>query len=174
MAIEVITGPAGSSPQGAGQFTLPPNFDTRKFAAKWVLKGNEVSAAAEREYIIGTNLTADGWAVWKDGEDGNGVKGKPHTAHVKKGEHILLFRPRSIQNAVNAIYGNVGKQRMMAEKKGHTIGGESVRDSGLLGEEKIAKVLGSEGLQGEEGDVQLNPVNLEEPVVHAEELQTAG
>lgn len=171
MAIELISGPAGAGIQGAGQFTLPVNFDQSEHAAKWVKKGNAVNAAAEREYIVGTRMTADGWAIWKDGA--TATTGKPHTVHVASGEYILLFRPKSIQNAVNAIYGNVGKERMMSEKKGEQMAGAAVNDPGMLGEDKLARVIGSEGLAGEDGDVKLNPVDFGQRV-QAPELQTAS
>jgi hypothetical protein len=165
MAIEFLP-KSESSVKGAGPFTLPANFDTKQHAAKWVKKGPAVQAAAEREYILGTRMTADGWAVWKDG-------GKPHTITITSGEHILLFRPKAIQDAVNAIYGNVGKERMMSEKKGHTVAGEAKADPGLLGEDTLTKQLGGEGVADEDGDVKLNKVDFGERVEQPE-LQTAS
>jgi hypothetical protein len=150
MAIQILDTPQGQS--RAGIFTLPADFDTKKFASKWVKRGAAADAViGQREHIVGTNFTADPWEVWRDG------KNKPHSNKAKDGEYVLLCRPRQIQDEVNAIYGNVGKQRQLAEKRGETAGGVQVLDPGFLGDDRLSKVIGSEG-SAQDGEVILNKV----------------
>jgi len=171
MAIEILEPSLFGGAEAAGQFTLPSNFDATRFAAKWVKVGNAVAAAQQREHLVGTRLTADGWTVWKDGD--SPTSGKPHKVHVASGEHVLLFRPRPIQEAVNAIYGNVGKERMLSEKKGETTGGVPINDPGMLSEATLNRALGSEGLPEEDGDVKFNRVEEVSRHVGTSVLETA-
>lgn len=150
MAIEFIEGPKTST--GAGVFTLPPEFDTKKYVSQWTKKGTATEAACQRQPIVGTRMSADAWAIWKNPETK-----KPHSVTISTGEHILLFRPREIQQAVNAIYGNIGKERQLAEKRGETMGGVAINDPGLLSDERIAKVTGSREPDG--GEVIMNKVD---------------
>lgn len=160
MAIEIVRMPKGMHETQAGPLSLPPWFDRRKWAAKWVKEGPEVEAAREREWLVGTEgVTADGWQPALDSNK------KPHKIVLSKGTYVLLCRPQEIQQAVNAIYGNVGKERLMQERRGETTGGVPTNDPGLLSDERLAKVLGPDQL--EEGDVILNKV----PDVRRVELQ---
>lgn len=156
MGIEILSVPRGTRQiTSAGPLTLPVGFDHKKHAAKWVRVGPMVAAAAEREHLVGTeNVTADGWQVWKDGE--NAVAGKPYKVALASGEHVLLFRDKAVQEAVNAIYGNIGKERMSQERRGETTGGIPTSDSGMLNDDRLSRVIGKEPL--EEGDVKLNKV----------------
>lgn len=152
MGIQVIQGPGVVLGETPGPLNLPPSFDRKKFAAKWVLQGPAVDAAAEREWIPGTKVTADGWQVWRDPSTK-----KPFLVALQKGKHVLLCRPKKVQEAVNAICGNLGKSRLQAERKGETIMGAAPNDPGMLSDERIAKGTGQrEDL--EEGDVQMNHV----------------
>lgn len=154
MGIQMISRPKGQPIETAGPLNLPPSFDREKYAAKWVKEGPAVAAAGEREWIPGTSMTADGWQVWRDGK--TPADGKPCRVPLASGPHILLYRLRSVQNDVNAICGNVGKERLMSERRGETSGGVPREDPGLLSDARIATVLGPE--KQEEGDVVLNPV----------------
>lgn len=156
MAIEILSVPRNQSQiTSAGPLTLPVGFDSKLHAAKWVKTGPLVAAAQEREHLVGTNnVTADGWQVWKDGK--NAVDGKPYKVALQSGEHTLLFRPREIQDAVNAIYGNIGKERMQQERRGETTGGIPTSDAGMLSDDRLSRVIGKEPL--EEGDVTMNQV----------------
>lgn len=166
MAIQLLAGPAGSH-SAAGPMNLPPSFDKEKFAAKWVKEGPDVQAAAEREWILGTNLTADGWEVWKD------AQGRPHKVALRSGTYIVLHRSAVVQKDVNAIYGNIGKERLMQEKSGQTTGGVPTTDPGLLSDDRIAKVTGVREDLGE-GDVKLNPVGpVERQQIKSPVLQTS-
>lgn len=152
MAIELLQGPLNGDDKAAGLFSLPPGFDTKRFAAKWVKSGNAVKAAQEREHILGTRMTADGWGIWKS----DGAAGKPYSVNAASGEYILLCRPREIQEATNAIYGNVGKERMLQEKRGETTGGVPVTEPGILGDEQLARVIGRE--DQDDGQIVFNTV----------------
>lgn len=48
-----------------GRFSLPPEFDSVRFASAYKMKGNEVLAAQREEPVLGTGYVADGWTVWK-------------------------------------------------------------------------------------------------------------
>lgn len=157
MGIQMISMPKGkrfSAQDGAGPLPLPDTFDREKFAAKWVKQGQAVEVAKEREWIVGTQLTADGWEVWKDEDD------KPCIRQLASGPHILLCRLASVQKDVNAIYGNVGKERlkMNRNRQQETTGGIPVNDPGLLDDNQLSKVDGPSN-QDEEGDVKMNPVS---------------
>lgn len=103
------TGPAGSN---AGIFQLPVDFDATKFSANWVPVGPSVEKAQGLQPILGTNKAAEGWSVWKY-PNGHKTAGKPHKASTSKGEYMLMFRPKPISDAVNAIYGNVSKRHLV-------------------------------------------------------------
>lgn len=171
MAIQILQTPAGFGNETPGPLNLPASFDRKAYAAKWVKEGPAVAAAAEREYIIGTQYTADGWLVWRDGK--TPADGKPHTVHLQSGRHVLLFRDRTVQDAVNAICGNVGKARLSQERSGQTIGGQEPSDSGMLSDDRLAKTIGRDNL--EEGDVRMNPVpGMEGTRVQKPALETAA
>ncbi len=167
MPIEMLRGPASS--QTAGMFSLPTCFKTEKFAAQWSKVGPDADKAMEKQHIIGTNLTADGWQIYRDKDK------KPVKRASQNGDYVLMFRPKEIQNAVNAIYGNVGYERMVQEKKGETVGGVPVSDFGMLNEAAIVKATG-ENLSEQDRGVVMNPVPKELIASHVEvaPLETAA
>lgn len=155
MPIIMHKSPTGAGPIQPGPLMLPPWFDSKKYAAKWVKVGPAVQAAAEREWIPGTSLTADGWIVARDSSK------KPCKVSLQSGIHVLLCRDAAVQKAVNAICGNVGKQRMLQERAGETLatlGGEVGEDPGMLSDERLSKVLGRERDAEDDGAVIMNPV----------------
>ncbi len=134
MGIEFMSGPVEN--HTAGDFVLPSSFDTKLHAAQWTLEGPEVEKAKARQFLVGSKgLTADGWQVYKD--DGKLVK-RP----TSKGVYVLMFRSRDVQDAVNAIYGNISKERMMQEKRGETTGGVPIVDKGMLREDEVLRATG--------------------------------
>lgn len=168
MGIQLISAPKGSpSNEPPGPMSLPAEFDRKKFASKWVKQGPAVDAAREREWIPGTQLTADGWEVWKNEE------GKPFTVALLSGVYILLHRFKAVQEAVNAICGNIGKERLLQEKRGETTGGVLISDTGMLSDEKLSKTIGKEEM--EEGVVKFNDVpNVERDRVEAPAARTTS
>lgn len=169
MGIRILKAPRGAAGETFGPLNLPVAFDRQKFAAKWVKEGPAVAAAAEREWIPSTKMTADGWEVWRDPETN-----KPHKVALQSGVHILLCRDLVVQQAVNAICGNIGKERLSNERKGETVAGQAPSDSGMLSDDKLNKVMGME--EEAEGDVTPNPVPGETngPRVTKSTLHTVG
>lgn len=47
------------------KFALPPSFDARRFASKWVEQGPQVQEAMQPQIIQSANVAADGWQVFK-------------------------------------------------------------------------------------------------------------
>lgn len=165
MGLQLISSPQGTN-ETPGPLNLPSTFDRNRFAAKWVKEGQQVAAASVRESIPGTKITADGWTVWKDEDD------KPCKVPLQNGNYVLLFRDKAVQDGVNAICGNVGKQRMLAEHRGETTGGLPTNDPGLLSDEKL-KRAGYREPDEEEGEVILNEVpDVERDQVEAPTLVT--
>lgn len=125
---------APNSEPNAGIFNLPTDFNRRDHAALWAKQGAETEARTQREHLEGTNFSADGWAVWKDKKD------KICTVATRKGDvYVLMFRKRTIQDNVNAIYGDVSKRRVIAEHAGETVGGQALRDSGMISDEQLSR-----------------------------------
>lgn len=154
MGIQITQAPLGRAATPPGPLQLPEWFDVDKYAAKWVKVGPAVAAAAEREWIPGTQATADGWIVARHPKEKT-----PCKVSLQSGIHVLLCRPIAVQRAVNAICGNVGKQRMLQERAGETLGalgGEVTEDPGMLSDERLSKVLGRDDL--EDGAVVMNPI----------------
>lgn len=157
MAIEILEFPRGTGADLGGPLALPQGFDTKAHAAGWFKEGPSAEAATQRQFLTGTQrVTADGYVVWKD-SPGDPTKGKPYKVTLQSGVYVLMYRPRDIQNAVNAIFGNVGKEMLAQERRGETLGGIPVQP-GMLNEERLAKTIGREALSDEEGDVKMNPV----------------
>lgn len=155
MGIEVLQGPKGSrvADQNAAEFNLPPEFDRQKWSAYWVEDGPKVQEVAQREWLNGaSNVTADGWEVWK------GPDKKPRKVVSGKKTYVLTCRLRSVQNSVNAIYGNVGKLRAMAEKREDPVAVDGRRDPGVLGDARLQRIMGQSEID-HEGEVVLNKVD---------------
>lgn len=164
MGIQILQQP--ESEVDAGIFNLPNEFDREAYASRWVAMGNAVEKAKERQPLIGTRLTADGWQVFTE-------KGKPVKRSTDKGgEFVLMFRPREVQDAVNAIYGNVGKERMIMHKKGESTSGGVPLTPGLLTEEQVARQTG-ERVSEEDGGVKFNPIPIIDGTLEVAPLQTS-
>lgn len=124
--IQLLSGPSAQS--NAGVFNLPPGFDSKRFSANWVKEGGEVESAKQRETILGTQMTADGWEIYK-GKDGKAIK----AISGKNGTYVLMFRPIAVTANVNAIYGNVGKHVARAEQQAGVVSlSENGQDSGMM------------------------------------------
>lgn len=155
MAIQITARPIGYN-MADGPLTPPKEFKFKQHAAKWVKEGTDVDAAAEREYLLGTQYTADGWQVWKDSS------GRPFRKTLKSGVYVLLYRDRAVQDSVNAIYGNVGKQRLMEERQQAPQVTPEGAPSQVLDDATLARVIGKdESSEWGEGDVKLNAVSVE-------------
>lgn len=137
MGIELLS--AADAQRGtAGRFQLPVGFNEKKWAASWVAK-RDVNSKQQRQHLLGAGATADGWTVYK-GEDGDE---KITEVEVSEGKFVLMIRPRDVQNAVNAIFGNVGKVMADNERRGNTVAGAALQDAGMLPESKLRQVIGA-------------------------------
>lgn len=153
-----VLGTPGHTPN-AGFFTLPVEFNSRHHAAQWVKKGPAVDRAQQVQPIIGTQFGSDGWSVWKYPE-GHKLKGRPAEVTLASGQYILMFRPIGVQQASNAIYGNVSKRHLIKEQAGHTIGGQPITDPGILNDERLTMGTGIREFGEESFQMPLNPEPL--------------
>lgn len=142
----------------AGIFQLPTDFDKKTLSANWVQKGAAVDAAKMPVPIIGTNYGAEGYQVWQYPK-GHKLAGRPCEVATKGGSYILMFRPLTVTQQVNAIYGNVSKRHLIQEQSGRTIAGQPIIDPGMLSDERIRKATGIKEFGGDdEFSVEMNLV----------------
>lgn len=152
MAIETIKTPHQTA--DAGIFNLPPEFDTTQFASEWVEKG-QVNFKQQRQVLAGTKYTADGWSVWKKES-----KDRPTVVTGSNSkEYVLMCRPTVIQKQVNAIFGNVSKQKINQEIQGAVTARSegAANDPGIIPEERLKTILpGEDARAAEDSAMTLN------------------
>lgn len=162
MGLELLREPAGTNGVGpdAGMFTLPPEFDQKLYSAEWVDEGM-VEMKKQRQHLPQTGgLTADGWEPFKKA-------GKPVFVTISKGrKFFLMFRPKALQDQVNAAYGNVSKELLRREIRGETLTVPTpagtlaqVQDPGMLTEARLKSEMGGMS-ETSEGDTQPNKVQV--------------
>jgi len=161
-------GPPGSN---AGIFQLPVQFDTTKFSANWVAKGPSVDKAQALQPILGTNKAAHGWEVWKYPK-GHTNAGKPHSTSTSKAEYVLMFRPKGISEAVNAIYGNVSKRHLVRHQtEAIPVAPAATGDHSVLSD----AALRQSGIRDFGDDYAMNiPQNPETPAPQVEAPESVG
>lgn len=115
--IRIIEGP---SPASGGMFQLPPKFDRTRYSAQWEEEGPKAEALLQPQHLMGLNLVADGWAIWKDPETG---QDRRVTSGSGK-KYILLCRPAEIQDEINALYGDKSKADIYKAQTGEVIPNE--------------------------------------------------
>lgn len=160
-----------SKEPNSGIFTLPLDFDKKAHVSEWVKKGPEVDAKKGPQPIIGTNYGSEGWQVWLY-PPGHKMSKRPCEVATKTGPYILMFRPKAVQEQVNALYGNVSKQHLIREQSGESIAGQQITDSGILSDERIKQATGITEFGGDEPKIQMNPVRLS-PRIEAPPAATA-
>jgi hypothetical protein len=154
LGIEKFTAPSGFV--NRGRFSLPPEFDSQKFSAKWVEHGPKVVMAQDKEVIQSEGVRVPGWAVWKDS------KGKPCLRTVSKGAFVLMFQPKALRQAINKIRGNQSRRRMVKEAKGETVTANPQDDKGVLSAQKLQEMgIESSSEPAFEGDVTFNDLSSE-------------
>lgn len=158
MGIEILERPVSDS--NAGIFTLPAEFDSKRFAAHWVKKGQAVNVASQREHLLGTQFTADGWTIWKKPGGGN----TPTVVPTSTGDYILMCRPKEVQDQVNKIYGNVSIQRLLSEKQTSAQAAQQPGASGMLSDEQLRAAGYKDQQMQDEAGFTLNRVNFAERV----------
>lgn len=126
-----------------GPLSLPEGFDSKLFVGKWVKQGAEVHKAGQSERFPLAGVQAKGWEVWK------GPRGAICKRALSSGTFVLMFRPRILQQAVNKLYGNNSRLRMMQEANGETVGAEPIQDRGILTNSTLSQIpgLGREGAE---------------------------
>lgn len=149
---------------GAGALSTPAEFDNARFAAAWYKEGSEVLQAQGRQFLTGTNYSAEGWAVWKfpneievpsekEGEkpkkEKHPMAGQPHKVPLTGGIYMLMFRPAEVQHAVNVAYGRVSRDRIKRELQGESVAG-SARANGMLTDRELTRVMGAESSESGE------------------------
>ena len=127
-----------------GKLDLPPAFDNKRYACKWVKKGVNTSKAQQPQHVAGTQYKADGWVPYKDP--------KTKTFHIRTlsdGAYVLMVRPLILQQTLQRLNGNLSRTRMEYEIKGQTIAGEANEDTGMLPHEVLARIpgLGQVGME---------------------------
>lgn len=160
-----------SKEPSAGVFTVPQDFDKQRNAIQWAKKGPEVDALRGPQPIIGTNYGAEGWQVWLH-PPGHKLAKRPFEVATKTGIYILMYRPKPVQEQVNALYGNVSKQHLVREQAGEQIGGQLVTDAGILSDARIKQATGITEFGGDEPRIIMNTVQLS-PRVEAPAAATA-
>lgn len=97
----------------SGQLALPPQADRKKHAFKWVKEGLQVEGAQQNQIIKGDRIVeVDGWVCWKT------PQGQLCKRVLESGRYVLMCRPRALQDAVNALCGNVSRERIVKEHSG--------------------------------------------------------
>lgn len=169
-----------------GKFSLPPEFDTEKWASGFYLEGNESLAMGQDQPLQGTDLVACGWAVWKypeehivmipDEDNPGSLKqdlqahpkaNEPHRVNgMKPGEVWLLHcRPKDVQDDVNRVYGELSREQMVREIEGDTFTmDEGANPSGMLTNKLLNAEIGKdseiEGMPRQSAVVHQGPTNV--------------
>jgi len=120
-----------------GLLELPKEFDKGRFAAKWCKVGADSEKAKQRQLVdaeIGAQI--DGWSVWKHPRTN-----QPHKVALAAGLHVLMFRPKALQQVYNALTGNASRKRLIKEQTGETVSGQAPQH-GMLTEEVLRQMPG--------------------------------
>lgn len=123
------------------QLLLPEGFQEKLYSAKWSFVGSSADKARLPQHLA-PGYAVDGWEVWKypSGED----KDKPCIRPLGNKQAVLMFRPKTLQKAVNAVYGNISRERTIAEQEGRTVQGQAVQDHGVLTDQVLRRYDPSE------------------------------
>lgn len=161
MGIEISRVPVKYN-ESPGPLTPPMEFDRDKYVSKWAKEGRDIEMiTGQREPLMGTKFTADAWQVWHYPK-GHEAAGKICKIPLSGGTFVLLYRDKTVQQAVNAIYGNVGKERLKQERLRVTATSDvdprlNPHDSGILDDATIKARAERESWDGE-GEVTPNLV----------------
>lgn len=120
-----------NAPVSMGSFRLPTSFDSKRYAGNYV-PDTDVASKQSVESLVGTGLTAPGWAPWKDPKTG-----EAHRVISDKRTYVLMFRPRKIQGKINHAFGQLSRSRLNAERTGETVMGSEKQDGGILTRDQL-------------------------------------
>lgn len=152
------------NPLSNSKFALPPGFPAHQCASKWELEGNSVIEAQQPTVLEGAGVKAAGWAVYMQIVPGQRIvtdeekpkEGEPKKpAFVPKREvvkrvvgkntYVLMFRPKKLQAAVNAIHGNTSRRIVVSELRGETNAANTSGDRGILTNEQLVRAMKKAG-----------------------------
>lgn len=150
--ITPLTGPRGAN---AGLFSLPPNFDRRIYAAQWAEVGPEAEFKQQPQILQGMDLQAVGWSIWKDPDSKKERKVTTRGAKGAGAQYVLMCRPRSVQQEVNALYGDKSKASVYRARSGESL-------PAVEGIGKVSSMLGEDQLRKIDGELE-DPINAPEP-----------
>lgn len=153
LGIEFLSTPEQQA--NAGIFQLPPNFPSKEFVGEWVPE-DQVQFKQQRQLMPQVGAMVPGLTVWK-GEDGKAKNTVVHGGGNKK--FVLMLRPRKLQEAMNALYGNVSKEAYNREVSGKTVAGAG-QDAGMLSEQNLRQA-GQGKVDVEESMLELNRATRE-------------
>lgn len=123
---------------------IPAGLCQKKWSYKWCIKGPQVNAAMEEQFLT-QGYTVSGWALCKDEEK------LPYERSLRSGTVLVLMRrPKKLQEAVNAIYGNISKSITNAEQQGETVSVEGGNQPGMITNKAMQNF--------EKSDAELEPV----------------
>jgi hypothetical protein len=146
-----------------GQWAVPAEFDTGRFASAFYKEGQESLRMQQDQPVVGTNLMAPGWKVWtypenkvnsegKKDKEGKPIKPVSHElagkAHKVVGDkpdefYLLHYRDIDVQNQVNLAYAKLSHENVRAELLGQTAYAADPNDpTGLVTEQFLRKELG--------------------------------
>lgn len=135
------------------KFALPPGFDSKKWASKWVEQGPNVIEAQQSTVLQSAGVVAEGWQIYKElktpkvvetpiveGEELPLADAKktprpalvPVTRAVGKAIFVLMCRPKQLQQVVNIIHANESREMVQREVGGHTNASNPANDEGIL------------------------------------------
>lgn len=154
MGLQPIKNP-GDMPD-SGLFQLPPGFPVDKLASEWVEQGR-VQFKQQRENLIGTGYSADGWTIYRANPEDRPTE----VVTGDKKRFVLMVRERDLQNQINKLYGNVSKMRINREVQGETVAGNGLQDSGIL----TAQALRNNQVGGQADETALELNSIEQPAV---------
>lgn len=133
LGIEILSRPEQIA--HAGAFQLPPEFDSKRYAAEWVPE-DQVHFKEQRQLMPGVGMTVPGLEVWKGNEK------KKAVVIVLGGNkrYVLMHRALKLQKVMNSLYGNVTKELHNMHVRGDVITNlqdQANQDSGMIPEQKL-------------------------------------
>lgn len=151
--LEAVTSPVNVN---KGHLEMPVEFDQNRFVGAWFKRGPQANKMRQPEVLGGAQIKAAGWSVWKDS------KGRTCQRSLSSGVYILMFRPKNLQQAIQKIYGNESRRRMVQEASGQTVAGDINQDSGILTNSVLSRMPGLERDEVEPLNIEFNQIGNED------------
>lgn len=139
------------NPLAGSKFALPPGFDTKRWASKWVEEGPQVTEAQQPTILQSAGVQAAGWQVYKQAKFPTPTpkkEGDPElnlddtkrkvpilekvTRAAGKVIYVLMVRPKQLQQVVNVIHANESRTLVSREVAGETNASNVNNDHGIV------------------------------------------